>query len=77
MNITKTTTVVSTQEAVRRLIQYLMALRAEEIGQLFIDLTSGDLSFWDECTEAELQGIMPLLTEMVSLDAIKRKGGSV
>ena len=77
MNITKTTTVVSTQEAVGRLVRYLMALQAEEIGQLFEDLSSGDLSFWDECTEAELLGIMPLLQEMVSLNEIKRKGGSV
>lgn len=77
MNITKTTTVVSTQEAVRRLLEYLMSLRAEEIGQLFIDLTSGDLSFWDECSEQELLGIKPLLDEMVALDAIKKKGGSV
>lgn len=77
MNITKTTTVVSTQEVVRRLLEYLMSLRAEEIGQLFIDLTSGDLSFWDECSEQELLGIKPLLDEMVALDAIKKKGGSV
>jgi hypothetical protein len=77
MNITNTTMVVSTQEAVGRLVRYLMALQAEEIGQLFEDLSSGDLSFWDECTEQELLGIKPLLDEMVSLDAIKRKGGSV
>lgn len=77
MNITNTTTVVSTQEAVRRLIQYLMALQAEEIGQLFIGLTVGDLSFWDECSEQELLGIKPLLDEMVALDVIKKKEGSV